>query len=68
MGCRIQVGGCSGNPQGDVSSITVECVVPQRVKRKKRNRQEAASDLFGGVYTVSCYVNDNGLLQCSSVT
>lgn len=46
------MGGCSGNPQGNVGSITVECVVTQRVKRKEKH-EEAASGLFGFEYTVS---------------
>lgn len=36
VGCRIQMGGCSGDPQGDDGYIIAECVATQRVKKKKK--------------------------------
>lgn len=44
------MGGCAGDPQGDVGCVTAERVVTQKVKEKKgKEKKGAASDSFGCV-------------------
>lgn len=50
------MGGCAGDPQGDVGCVTAERVVTQKVeekrkkeKKKGKEKKGAASDSFGCV-------------------
>lgn len=51
------MGGCSGDPQGNVRYIIAECVVTRRVKLK-REKKEDASDPFRRTYSVCCSDDD----------